>query len=108
MMTLVNQTRKIREILIELIELLTRERVIDDYNGLRVLLRDVDYLLENPDDPEVIGDMKSDIHTMYGGMGTFQDLALGGRSGKITEEDKTLNRKLDYLRDQLYNLVDQL
>lgn len=67
----------------------------------------VKYLEENPKDQETIDGLKS-IKTMYGGMGTFQDLVLGGTSGRCTPEEIALNKRLSELRHQLYKLVDEL
>lgn len=107
MMIDINQAEKIKEILVEIVDILKKSGDINRFPGLLAGLRYIEGIIEDPFDVETIKGLKSIIKGMYGGMGTFGDLVLG-KGYKFTEEDKVLNERLYNLKSQLYKLVDEL
>ena len=86
--------KEIRKILLEIIELL-------ELMGESVWINTLRRLYE--DNVSSQKDWLRKINSIFGGMGTFQDLVLM-RNGIICIDE---NRKLDQLRNRLYNRMSQ-
>lgn len=82
--------KEIRQILLEIIELL---EIVGEYNWITTFKR------LYADNVTSRKDWLREIKNMFGGMGSFTDLVLM-RNGVFCIEE---NNKLDQLRDRLYN-----
>lgn len=87
-----NNYEKIKAILIEISELLTKSGYPDWENSFTKFKEEIDA------DPTFV---KNELLKLYGGMGSFNDIVL--HEDKKPSIDK--NDRLDFLRKQLYELI---
>lgn len=96
----IEKAKEIKEVLIEIVHILTEDGGIQHFPSMRGYIGDIQYIMDNPDNIETFKGLKHMIKGMYGGMGTFGDYFLS--------RDHKDSKRFYGLKNQLYKLIDEL